>query len=129
MTTQEFEIKATENVREIINYISKKEYSKLHTITNINSSWCSDGETQIEGMKSFCEWLTDQLEIWSEDEEKEFVIDKFDKEFVEINVINSNYAFAIFKPKSNGEEIDLWFEIKFTINENNQLSSEFDVNI
>ena len=70
MIEQQFEIKAIENVKQIINYIVNEEYSKLHIITNINNSWCKDGETQIDGMERFGEWLKGQLDMWSEEEEK-----------------------------------------------------------
>ena len=129
MIKQQFKIKATENVKQIINYIANEEYSKLHTITNINSSWCEDGETQTEGIERFGTWLKEQLEMWSEDEEKEFVIDSFKEEYLEIDDFEGNRVFATFRPRSKDEELDLWFEIEFTIDKNGNLISVFNVNI
>lgn len=129
MTEQQFEIKAIENVKQIINYIVNEEYSKLHRITNINSSWYQDGETQIDGMERFGEWLKGQLEMWSEDEEKEFVIDTFNEKNLEIDEFEGDYVFATFNPTSNGEVLDFWFEIQLRIDENDVLTSEFNVNI
>ena len=129
MIEQQFEIKAIENVKQIINYIVNEEYSKLHIITNINNSWCKDGETQIQGMERFGEWLKGQLEIWSEEEEKEFVIDTFNEKYLEIDEFEGDHAFVTFNPTSNGEVLDFWFEIKFTIDETDELTSEFNINI
>lgn len=128
MTEQQFKIKATQNVKQIINYISNKEYSDLLTVTTIHSSWYDEGETPTDGIKSFKEWLEEQLEMWSEDEGIEFVIDDFDEEQLDIMHFEGSRGFATYTPQSNGEEIDFWLEIDFSIDENDNITSVFNIN-
>ncbi len=129
MTTQQLEIKATENIKNIINCISFDEYEKLILFTAIEGSWLEDEESQEDGLKIFEEWLKGQLEMWAEDEEKEFVIDKFDKNNLSFDSLSDNEASATYKPTSYGEELDFWFEFFFSVNDNDELTSIFSVNI
>jgi len=129
MTKQQFEIIAAENVQKIINYISQEDYDKLSLVTSIDSSWCNNGETQTEGIKKFGEWLKGQLQMWSEDYGKDFVIDPFDKKNLNLDDLEDNRSFSEYSPTSHGEELDFWFEIKFTVDDNGKVTSEFNVNV
>lgn len=129
MTERQFLIKANEVVKQIIDCIANKEYSKLHTFMNIDNSWCKDCETQIEGIERFGEWLNEQLEIWAEEYEKEYIIDPFNGKFLLIDSFRGDCAFATYNPKSNGDELDLWFEIKFKFDKYCKIITEFNVNI
>lgn len=128
MTEQQFRTEATENVKQVINYISAHEYDKLLSVTTLHSSWC-DGESQEEGLAAFVEWLEGQLEMWAEDYEKEFVIDAFEEEQLDIMHFEGNRGFANYEPQSFGEPLDFWFEIEFAIDEQDKITSEINVNI
>ncbi len=128
MTKQQFEIIAEENVQKIINYISQEDYDKLSLVTSIDSSWCNNGETQAEGIKTFGKWLKEQLQMWSEDYGKEFVVDPFDKKNLNLDDLEDNRSFSEYLPTSHGEKLDFWFEIKFTADDSEKLLSEFNVN-
>ena len=121
-------IKAKNRVKDIINCISQAKFDELTSITLIESSWCGDNGTQEQGIKEFGEWLTEQLAMWAEDEGKEFVVDKFDKKRLELD-INEGMIWADFSPTSHGEPLDFWFEIKMHIDEYGKLISELNVNI
>lgn len=129
MTEQQFKIEATENVKQIINYISKNEYENLLNITSIHESWCDEGEGQADGLANFVEWLEGQLELWKEDYEKEFVIDAFEEEQLDIMHFEGQRGFANYEPQSFGEPLEFWFEIEFMMDENDKLTSQFHVNV
>ena len=129
MKEQQFKENITKKVKQIIDFIANHEYSKLHTITNINSSWFGDKKTQVEGIEIFAEWLEEQLKIWSEDEEKEFVIDPYNEKYFTIQHLKGNQAFGVFEPHSHNEKLEFWFEFHFLINENDNIISEFNINI
>lgn len=129
MTEQQWKEKLNGKVKQIINYIANQEYSKLCKITKIDSSWFGDKKTQMEGIEIFAEWLEEQLKIWSEDEEKEFVIDPYNEKYFKIQHFEENQAFAVFKPHSHNEELDFWFEFTFFIHADDNIISEFNINI
>lgn len=131
MTNKEFEARATENIKQIINFISNDEYSKLHTITNIDNSWCEEGKSQIEAIEFFESKIKELLEGWSEYEEKEFVIDEFDEKNFDLGMqdFDGKGVFSTYNPTSYGETLDFWFEVEFVVDENDNFTSWFNINI
>lgn len=126
---QQFKGNITKNVKQIIDFIANHEYSKLHIITKINSSWFGDKKTQNEGIEIFAEWLEEQLKIWSEDEEKEFVIEPYNEKYFTIQHFEDNQVYIVFEPHSHNEKLEFWFEFHFLINENDNIISKFNINI
>ncbi len=122
-------IKATNRVKDIINCISQAKFDELASVTLIESSWCGDDGTQEQGIKEFGEWLTELLAMWAEDEDKEFVVDEFNKKSLDNLDIEDGLIWAEYSPTSHGEPLDFWFEIQMHINEEGKLISEFNVNI
>lgn len=130
MTEQEFTIKAAELVKTIVNNIADKKYAELAFVAQINSSWVKSGQTQEQAFKEFGEWLDEQLDMWAEDEEREFVIDRFDESCLEeIEAEDDNRAFVTYNPTNSGEELDLWFEIDFKVEENDRITATLNVNL
>lgn len=129
MTQREFEIIASAKVKEIVNCISWGEYDKLSTVALISNYWCFDGKNQAEGISEFAEWLQGQLELWSEEDEKEYVIDLFDEAYLQFDKLENNYSFATYTAASHGEALDFWFEFELSLDENGQLTAVFNVNI
>lgn len=125
MTRQQFKDKAVENVSQIVNYIANHEYEKLHTVTNIKTSLYGDDVT----LEMIGDWLDRQLRMWSEYENKEFVIDAFEEKNFKISDLKDNKAFASFLPHSHHEELSFVFEFDFIIDDNDNITSEFSVNI
>lgn len=135
MKEAEFRKKVTEHVKQIINYIADGKFSELLKITNINPTWYGEDGTPESGIKEFAEWLEYQLKIWEEDEGEEFVVDHFDEDqFAEENPdINEykegdNKIFLTYVPSSHGDQMEFWFEIKITIDENDKVTSVFNIN-
>ncbi|MBD5128843.1 MAG: hypothetical protein HDT43_02800 [Ruminococcaceae bacterium] len=129
MTEQEFEVNAEEIVKSIVNKISEKKYAELALVTRIDSSWVKSGQTQEQAFSAFGEWLDEQLAIWEEDEERKFVVDKFDISCLDdIELEEDNTSFTTYNPTSFGEELDIWFEIKFCVDKNEQITATFNVN-
>lgn len=130
MKEQEFTIKATELVKSIINNIADKKYAELASVAQINSSWVKSGQTQEQAFAEFGKWLDEQLAMWAEDEEREFVIDRFDESCLEeIEPEDDNRAFVTYNPTNSGEELDLWFEIDIKAEENERMTATFNVNL
>lgn len=130
MTEQEFTIKAAELVKSIINKIADKKYAELASVAQINSSWVKPGQTQEQAFLEFGKWLDEQLAMWAEDEEREFVIDRFDESCLEeIEPEDDNRAFVTYNPTNSGEELDLWFEIDIKAEENERMTAAFNVNL
>ena len=125
MTKQQFKDKAIENAAQIVNYIASHEYTKLHTVTNIKTSLYGDEVT----LEMIGRWLDEQLKIYSENEDKEFVIDAFEEEYFKILELKDNKAFAYFNPHSHHEELDFVFEFAFIMDDNGNITSEFSVNM
>lgn len=49
MTEQQLKENIAKKSKQIINYIANKEYSKLYTITKIDSSWFGDKKHKWKG--------------------------------------------------------------------------------
>lgn len=129
MTEQEFKTKATELVKVIINNIADKKYDELAAVAQIHSSWVESGQTQEQAFLEFGKWLDEQLAMWAEDEEKEFVVDRFDEACLgDIELEEDNTSFTTYNPANSGEELDLWFEIAFKVEENERMTATFNVN-
>lgn len=129
MTEQEFIVKATDLVKQIVDGIAEKEYAKLASFSKIESSWIEPGETQEDGFRTFGEWLDEQLAIWEEDEEWEFVVDHFEEKCLEEIELVDNKSFVTYKPTNSGERLDLWFEIVFEVGKDEQITATLNVNI
>ncbi len=129
MTEQEFKTKATELVKVIINNIADKKYDELAAVAQIHSSWVESGQTQEQAFLEFGKWLDEQLAMWAEDEEKEFVVDRFDEACLgDIELEEDNTSFTTYNPTNSGEELDFWFEIDFKVEENGPITATFNVN-
>ncbi len=129
MTEQEFKTKATELVKVIINNIADKKYDELAAVAQIHSSWVESGQTQEQAFLEFGKWLDEQLAMWAEEEEKEFVIDRFDEACLgDIELEEDNTSFTTYNPTNSGEELDFWFEIDFKVEENGPITASFNVN-
>lgn len=124
----QLEARAAERVKSIINLISQGEFGKLSSVTLIESSWCGGG-TQEDGIKAFEEWLKELFEAWEEDFDQKYVVDLYDENRLDLGEFVNGRYFAVYNPTSYGEELDFWFEIKLYLNDNNELISEFNVNI
>ena len=74
--------------------------------------------------------MEEQLRIWSEYENKEFIVDHFDEKYFNFKIrqFEDNCAFGYFSPHSHDEELDLMFEFEFTI-DNDHIASQFSINI
>lgn len=129
MTEQEFKSKATELVKVIVNNIADKKYDELAAVAQIHSSWVESGQTQEQAFLEFGKWLDEQLAMWAEDEEKEFVVDRFDEACLgDIELEEDNTSFTTYNPTNSGEELDFWFEIDFKVEENGPITATFNVN-
>ncbi len=130
MTEQEFVTKATDLTKQIVNAVADKEYTKLASLAQIDSSWVEEGQTQEEAFVSFGEWLDGQLAMWEEDEERSFVVDHFDESCLEEIVLEEdNTSFATYNPTNAGEELDFWFELKYRIENDEHIIVILNVNI
>lgn len=129
MIEQEFIVKATDLVKQIVDGIAEKEYVKLASFSKIESSWIERGETQEDGFRTFGEWMDEQLAMWEEDEEREFVVDHFDEKCLEEIELVDNKSFVTYNPTNSGEQLDLWFEIDFEIDKDEQITATLNVNV
>lgn len=132
MTEQEFKAKATKLIALMVDTIADKEYTKLVSIIPPKPSWASfhDAEpTPENNCLGFGEWLTGQLAMWEEDEDKKFVVDHFNESCLgKIELQNDNTSFVTYRPTSFEEELDFWFEIEFEV-KGEQIIAIFDVNM
>lgn len=130
MTEQEFVTKATDLTKQIVDTLADKEYAKLASLAQIDSSWVEEGQTQEEAFVSFGEWLDGQLAMWEEDEERSFVVDHFDESCLEEIVLEEdNTSFTTYNPTNAGEELDFWFELKYQIENDEHIIVTLNVNI
>ncbi len=129
MTEAQFGERAIKDVKRLIDCIAGHEYEKLHTIADINPSWCGEGKTQAEGIAEFTEWLDGQLAMWTEDYETEFVVDPFEEQHFDLLHFEGSRAAAVYHPQSHGDPLDFWFELYFTIDGNDTITMEFEINI
>lgn len=130
MTEHQFHEEAIENVRQIVNYIADHEYEKLQTVTIIDLSVHSFFKTQSEAIEEITAWLEEQLKIWSEYENKEFVVDHFDEKYFyfKIRQFDDNHAFGYFISHSHDGELDFVFEFVFVMDDDH-ITSKFSINI
>ncbi len=129
MTEWEFKTKAAGLVKSIVNNIAAKKYTELAYFARIDPSWVKPGQTQEQAFSDFGEWLDGQLSMWEEDEERKFVVDGFDESCLDdIELDEDNTSFTTYNPTNSGEELDIWFEIKFGLDENGQITATFNVN-
>lgn len=132
MTEQEFKAEATELIKLMVDTIAAKEYTKLISSIPPKPSWASfhDAEPTPENdCLGFGKWLDEQLAMWEEDEDKKFVVDRFNESCLEkIKLENDNTSFVTYRPTSFGEELEFWFEIDFEV-KGEQITAIFDVNI
>ena len=129
MNEQDFILKATDFVKRIVDAIADKKYAQLSSFVQIDSSWVEPGQTQEAAILAFGEWLDEQLAIWAEDEEREFVVDPFREDCLEDIELEGDSSFVTYNPTNSGEYLDLWFEIKFKIEKSGQIKATLNVNI
>lgn len=138
MAEFDLKTKAEELVKQMVDTIADKDYTKLVSSIPPNLSWASfiDAEpTSENACLGFEKWLVEQLAMWEEDYDKKFVVDHFNKSCME-NVDESdesrletvNRTIITYSPTSFGESLDFWFEIEFSI-KSGQLVAVFDINI
>lgn len=133
MTQQEFNEKATELIKEMVNAIADKDFSRLAASIPPKLSWAHQidaEETAENACIGFGKWLEEQLALWEEDYEKKFVVDPFDSGRLDnIDELDEEgQSFNTYSPTSFGEQLDFWFEIEFQV-ENEQIIAVFDINI
>ena len=128
MTKQEFIVKATKLVKQIVDAIADKEYAKMASFAQIDSSWVEPEQTQEEAFLAFGEWLDEQLDMWEEDEQRKFVVDHFSESCLEDIKLENNRSFVTYNPTNSGEELDFWFEIIFEIENDEQIIATFRIN-
>lgn len=136
MAESDFKAKAQEMIQLMIDTIADKEYAKLVSSIPPKPSWASyiDMEpTSENACLGFGKWLTEQLALWEEDEDKKFVVDHFETSCIMEDIHETRLEIderdmASYSPTSFGEQLDFWFEIEFFI-ENGQMKAVFDVNI
>ena len=129
MTEQEFIAKAAKLVKQIVDAIADKEYAKIASFAQIDSSWVESEQTQEEAFLAFGVWLDEQLAMWEEDEQRKFVVDHFNESCLEDIELINNRSFVTYHPTNSGEELDFWFEIIFEIENDEQIIATFNINI
>ena len=138
MVESGFKTKAQELIKLMVDTIADKEYAKLASSIPPKLSWAAfiDAEpTSENACLGFGKWLVEQLAMWEEYEDKEFVVDHFQKSCMEdiddtdeARLETDNSDVVCYRPMSFGEELDFWFEIEF-FTEDGQIKAVFDVNI
>lgn len=114
-------------IENVVNCLAEKNYEILSSLITIDESWADEGADNAA--ECFAEWLEGQLEMWTEDYEKEIIIDSYDENQVNSRPFSNGKAFYEYNPTSNGESLDFWFEIQFNEDEEGNLSAVFNVNI
>lgn len=130
MMKQDFYKKAVENVKQIVNYIADHEYANLQTVTEINLDLYSHFKTQSEAINQLTAWIDNQLNIWSEYENKNYCIDYFNENYFDfkIDLFDGEKAFGSYIPHSYGEELCLMFEFDFIV-DGEVVTSQFSINV
>lgn len=130
-----FKFRTEQLIELMINTIADKEYVKLMYSIPPQLSWASyiDAEETIDNAcLGFGKWLDEQLATWEEDEDKKFVVDHFEKSCIEDidedEFINNQKFIVTYNPTSFGEQLDIWFEVEFFL-DNGEIKALFDVNI
>lgn len=129
MTIEQFHAEINKKVKEVVNYISREEYDKILTVASIDASWCGTQGTQSDGVREFSEWLRGQFALWTEDDGKDYVVDPFIEENLDILQTEGVYAFATYSATSDGEMLDFWLEFECAYDEHEQVKIVFNVNI
>ena len=129
MTQEEFKATAKKKIEKLINFISQEKYDNISSVARIDDSWCDKNKNQEEGIYAFKEWLKEQLALWSEDYEKEFVVDVFDESNLRLEDIENGRSISEYSPTSHGEELDFWFELNMHIDAADNLILKFNVNV
>lgn len=123
MTQQEFNAKATELIKEMVNAIADKDFPRLAASIPPKLAWAGQmgaDKTVENACLGFGKWLEEQLALW-----EEYNGQKYD----EIDALNEKgVSFNTYNPASFGEQLDFWFEMEFQV-KNEQISAVFDVNI
>ncbi|MBR2403387.1 MAG: hypothetical protein IKB01_11605 [Lachnospiraceae bacterium] len=114
-------------IENVVNCLAEKNYEILGSLIEIDESWSDEGADNAA--ECFAEWLEGQLEMWIEDYEKEIIIDFYDEKQVDPYAFSNGKAYYEYRPTSNGEPLDFWFEIEFSEDEEGNLSAVFNVNI
>ena len=78
------------------------------TVTSLDDSWLDEDKSLEDCYIKSREWLDGQLELWAEDEEKEFVIDNFVIDAIDELEVDENEVFVTYNPTSHGEKLDFW---------------------
>ena len=133
-----FKTKAQELIELMVDTIADKEYANLVSGIPPKLSWASYIKAEPSSENAclgFGKWLVEQLAMWEEYEDKEFVVDHFQKscmdeidETDETRLETNNRDILCYNPTSFGEGLDFWFEIEFFM-ENGQIKAVFDVNL
>ncbi len=129
MKEQDFIIETTKSVRKIIDAIADKEYARLASFARIDSSWVKPGHTQEAAILDFGKWLDEQLDIWAEDEGRDFEIDHFRADCLDEIELEGKRSFTTYNLTSAGEQLDLWVEFRLKIEDDGQIRTIFNVNI
>ena len=129
MTQEEFRSAATKKTEKLINYVSQGQFDQISSVAMIEDSWCGENKDQEEGICEFKEWLKELLALWSEDYDKEFVVDAFDENNLKLRKLENGRSFAEYSPTSHGEELDFWFELNMHIDDAGNLILKFNVNV
>lgn len=129
MTQEEFKATAKKKIEKLINFISQGKYDKISSVAQIDDSWCTENKNQEEGIYAFKEWLIEQLALWSEDYEKEFVVDAFDESKLKLDDLKNGHSISEYSPTSHGEELDFWFELNMHTDDADDLILTFNINI
>ena len=132
MTEQEFIVKITELIKQIINIIADRKYIELASLVQIDlswSSWLDLEEAPENACLGFGKWLEQQLATWEEDEKRKFIVDHFDKSCLgKIKLNADNTSFVTYFPTNSGERLDFVFEMDSRLENNNQIVASFDIN-
>lgn len=130
MTQMEFQTKAKDKIKDLINYISQDRYSYISSVAKIDSSWCSENETQEDAIRVFEEWIKGQLQMWADYNNREFVIDFYDEKQLNLRNIEDevNTLVGEYTPTSHGEELEFWFELDLYKDENDNVILYFNIN-
>jgi hypothetical protein len=133
MTQQEFNAKATELIKEMVNAIADKDFPRLAASIPPKLAWAGQvgaDKTVENACLGFGKWLEEQLALWEEYNGQKYTMDRFDPQCLdEIDALNEKgVSFNTYNPASFGEQLDFWFEMEFQV-KNEQISAVFDVNI
>ena len=68
------------------------------------------------------------MALWSEDYEKEFVVDAFDESKLTLDDLENGHSISEYSPTSHGEELDFWFELNMCTDDADDLILTFNIN-